>query len=1052
MRRQHNRLRLWATLLVLAGLVLSFGPAGRPAAVAAPTVVLQSDFEDSTAQGWVPQGAVTLAATTEAAHDGTHSLKTTGRTADWNGPSRDLRPLLQKGVTYVITGYVRLAAGQPASTLKATIKRTPSGGSATYEQVASSATNGVTDAGWVELRGQYAFSTDVDELVLYVESSDPTGEFYLDDLIITTSETPPPDQSGLTSTFETGTVEGWTARGSDTVAATTEAAHGGAYSLRSSGRTQAWNGPSRDVLGKLSKGAKYTISVWVKLAAGEPETQLRLSLQRTYQGNTNYDTVVPNTAVTADQWVKLSTDYTMAYDVDALTLYVESASGLASFYIDDFALAFVPLLPIQTDIPSVKDALADAFPIGAAIPASQTADIHADLLKKHFSSITAENAMKWEAIEPQEGQFTWTDADTIAQFTRDNGMMLRGHTLVWHSQVPDWVFQDAGGNPLQPSAESKALVLQRLENHIRALAGRYKDDIYAWDVVNEVIEPSEAGCMRQSPWYTLTGLDFIRTAFQIAREVAPDAKLFINDYNTEQIQKRDCLYELVRDLRAEGVPIDGVGHQMHINIDNPALPALENMITKFIDLGVEQHITELDVSVYTNGTDRYTTVPQEVLIKQGYRYKEIFDLLRRYKSEITSVTLWGLSDDHTWLKSFPITRLDLPLLFDEQLQAKYAYWGIIDPSKLPPLIKRLHVTQGTPAVDGQAEPLWAGLPTTTLPPTSTLSASFKALWDAGHLYVLVDVQDSTADAGDQVELFIDENNAKTDTYQEDDARYSIPRGGGTGIPASVQALPGGYRVEAAIPLKSAAALRRAIGFDLRVTDASGTQRVISWNDPTRSQNSDTSKFGTLTLVERQQIADLLPGTPLVDAVEEPAWRDAAPINTGVWVQGTSGATATLKLLWDADYLYVLAHVRDPLLSKSSSNPWEQDSLELFVDQNNAKTDSYQDDDGQYRVNYANERSFGGGASSERFVSATRVVSDGYVVEAAVRLDAIQAQPDALVGFDVQVNDDSTGTGARSSVVTWSDPTGQSYQSPSRLGVLRLLAAPPFTQYLPVVRR
>ncbi|HEU4324296.1 MAG TPA: endo-1,4-beta-xylanase [Roseiflexaceae bacterium] len=1052
MQRQHNHLRRWATLLLLAGLVLSFGPIGRPVAIAAPTVILQSDFEDGTAQGWVPQGAVTLAATTEAAHGGTHSLKTTGRTADWNGPSRDLRLLLQKGVTYVITGYVRLPVGQPASTLKATIKRTPSGGTATYEQVAASATNGVTDAGWVELRGQYAFSTDVDELVLYFESADPTGEFYLDDLMITTTETPPPDQSGLASTFETGTVEGWTARGDDAVAVTTEAAHGGTYSLKSSGRTQTWNGPSRDVLGKLSKGAKYNISVWVKLAAGEPTTELRLSLQRTYQGTTNYDTIVPNTAVTADQWVRLSTDYTMAYDVDALTVYVESASGLASFYIDDFALTFVPLLPVQTDIPSVKDVLADYFPIGAAIPASQTADIHADLLKKHFNSITAENAMKWEAIEPQEGQFTWTEADAIVQFTRDNGMMIRGHTLVWHSQVPAWVFQDASGNPLQPSAESKALVLQRMENHIRALAGRYKDDIYAWDVVNEVIEPSEAGCMRQSPWYTLTGLDFIRTAFRVAREVAPNAKLFINDYNTEQVQKRDCLYNLVRDLRAEGVPIDGVGHQMHINIDNPSLPALENMITKFIDLGVEQHITELDVSIYTNSTDSYTTVPQEIMIKQGYRYKEVFDLLRRYKSEITSVTLWGVSDDHTWLKSFPITRLDLPLLFDEQLQAKHAYWGIVNPSKLPPIIQRLNVTQGTPAIDGAAELLWSGLPTTTLPPTTTLGASFKALWDAGHLYVLADVQDSTVDAGDTVELFIDENNAKTDTYQEDDARYSIPRSGAATIPASVRPLPGGYRVEAAIPLKNAAALKRAVGFDLRVTDASGAQRVISWNDPTRSQNSDTSKFGTLTLVERQQTADVLPGTPQVDAVEEAAWRDAEPIRTGVWVQGTSGATATLKLLWDANHLYVLAHVRDPLLSKSSSNPWEQDSLELFVDQNNAKTSSYQNDDGQYRVNYANERSFGGGASTERFVSATRVVSDGYVVEAAIRLDAIQPQPGALVGFDAQVNDDSTGTGARSSVVTWSDPTGQSYQSASRLGVLRLLAAPSFTQYLPMVRR
>ncbi|GAB4213154.1 MAG: endo-1,4-beta-xylanase XynA [Roseiflexaceae bacterium] len=1042
----------WARLILLIGLVLSVGPVARPVVAADPTIILQSDFEDGTTQGWVPQGAITLAASTEAAHGGTFSLKSTGRTQDWNGPSRDLRPLLQKGVTYTISGQVRLVAGQPASTLKATIKRTPTGGSANYEQVATSATDGVTDAAWVELRGQYSFATDVDELVLYVESSDPTSEYYLDDLLITTTTAPPPDQSGLTSDFETGTVEGWIGRGGETVAVTSEAAHGGSYSLKTTGRTQTWNGPSRNILGKLSRGAKYSISVWVMLAPGEPETQLRVSLQRSYQGSTNYDTLIPNTTVTAGQWVKLATTYTMGYDVDDLYLYVESDSGLAAFYIDDFALAYVPQLPVQTDIPALKEVLAGSFLIGAAIPPSQTTTSHADLLKRHFNSITAENAMKWEAIEPQEGQFTWSDADTIVQFANANGIKVRGHTLLWHSQVPAWVFQDAGGNPLQPSPASKALVLQRLENHIRALAGRYKDDIYAWDVVNEVIEPSETGCMRQSPWYTLTGLDFIRTAFRVAREVAPDAKLFINDYNTEQPQKRDCLYNLVRDLRAEGVPIDGVGHQMHVNIDNPPLPALEQMLTKFIDLGIEQQITELDVSVYTNGTDSYTSIPQETLIKQGYRYKELFDLFRRYQSQITSVTLWGVSDDHTWLTSFPINRLDLPLLFDEQLQAKYAYWGIVNPAQLPPLIQRLDVTQGTPAIDGEAERQWETLPATSLPPTSTLSAGFRALWDANHLYVLVDVQDSSADANDSVELFVDENNAKSSTYQEDDAHYTIRRGTANAIPAAVKTLPGGYRVEAAIPLKSAVVLKQRIGFDLRVTDASGAQRVISWNDPTRSQNTDTSKFGTLTLVERVQAADVTPGTPLIDAVEEAAWQEATAISTGVRVQGTSGATATLRLLWDATHLYVLAHVRDPLLSKASSNPWEQDSIELFIDQNNAKTSSYQDDDGQYRVNYANERSFGGGASSERFVSATRVVSDGYVVEAAIKLDAIQAREGSLIGFDAQVNDDGQGNGSRTSVVTWSDPTGQSYQSPARLGVLRLAGAPLFNQYLPLVRR
>lgn len=194
---------------------------------------------------------------------------------------------------------------------------------------------------------------------------------------------------------------------------------------------------------------------------------------------------------------------------------------------------------------------------------------------------------------------------------------------------------------------------QRLGPAERHLAGRYKDDVYAWDVVNEVIDPAQPDCMRRSTWFTITGMDYITTAFRVAREVAaPTAKLFINDYSTTDATKRTCLYNLVRDLRAQGVPIDGVGHQMHINIESPSATAIEQIIQLFEALGVDQQITEMDVSEYTNGTDTYTTVPQEILIKQGYRYKEVFDVFKRHKGHISSVTLWGMANDHTWLKTF----------------------------------------------------------------------------------------------------------------------------------------------------------------------------------------------------------------------------------------------------------------------------------------------------------------------------------------------------------------------------------------------------------------
>ena len=239
-----------------------------------------------------------------------------------------------------------------------------------------------------------------------------------------------------------------------------------------------------------------------------------------------------------------------------------------------------------------------------------------------------------------EGQFRFDDADAVIDFARDHGMQVRGHTLVWHNQTPEWVFQDAAGNPLTSSPEHKALLLQRLEDHIRAVAGRYADDIVAWDVVNEVIDENEPDGLRRSRWYEIAGLDYIRTAFRVAREAAPAAKLFINDYNTNVPAKREALYNLVSQLLAEGVPIDGVGHQMHINIDWPSVSETEQMLQRFIPLGVEQQITEMDISIYTDASQSFPEPPRDRLITQGHRYHEMFDLYRQYDDDHLG-DLWG---------------------------------------------------------------------------------------------------------------------------------------------------------------------------------------------------------------------------------------------------------------------------------------------------------------------------------------------------------------------------------------------------------------------------
>jgi endo-1,4-beta-xylanase len=1030
-------------MALLFSLAASSLPGVQSARAAEPTVIVQHDFEDGTTQGWGPRGSALVASSTEVAHTGTHSLKTTGRTANWNGPSLDVRALLQQGATYVISGYVRLVAGQLPTTLIFTVQRTPTGGSTAFDRVVASPTDGVTDAGWVLLQGQYTYSTDVSELLLYLESSSATSEYYLDDFTITQLSPPPGGEAapGIATDFEDNTAQGWQPRiGAEVLTVSAADQHGGAYSLLTTNRQNPYDGPSLNILSHMTRGFRYDISVWVKLAPGESASDIRVSIQRSFQGANNYDTVVGNTSVTDAQWVNLAASYTLSSDVDGLSIYVETASSLASFYIDDFSMTLVTQPPIQTDIPSVYQTLAGYFPIGAAIEPNQLGDIHADLLKMHFNSITAENVMKPGPIQPVEGQFNWAPADTLVNFARANNMRMRGHTLVWHNQNPDWLFLDAGGNPMTPTPENKALLLQRLENHIRAVVGRYGNDIEAWDVVNEVIDASQPDCLRRSTWYTITGIDYITTAFRVAREVAPaTTKLLINDYSTTDPPKRTCLYNLVRDLRAQGVPIDGVGHQMHINIESPSAATIEQTIQLFEGLGVDQQITEMDVSVYTNSTDTYTSVPEEILIKQGYRYKEVFDIFRRHKDSISSVTLWGMADDHTWLKTFPITRLDLPLLFDEQLQAKHAYWGVVDPSKLPVQIQQLNVARGTPKIDAESELIWDMLPWTPVQVTGDRSASFKLLWNAKRLYVLARVQDATKDKDDAVDIFIDDNNAKTPDYQADDAHYVIKRGGvpPKGFSAKIKKLQDGYMVEAALPLKTAGSINRQIGFDIRFTDARQPGTPISWNDPTNSQDTDTSKFGTLTLIDAVKLALAGRGTPVVDGVEDAAWRNADSITTRTWVEGTSGATARIKTLWDSGHLYIFAKVTDLLLSDASSNPWEEDSIEVFVDQNNAKTVGYQADDGQYRVNYLNVQSFGGAASADKFRTATRIVPGGYVVEAAIALDAIQPRNGTLIGFDFQVNDDGQGNGTRTSVVTWNDPTGQSYQNTSRLGVLQL---------------
>lgn len=346
---------------------------------------------------------------------------------------------------------------------------------------------------------------------------------------------------------------------------------------------------------------------------------------------------------------------------------------------------------IEEDIPSLAETYREYFPIGAAIEPSYTTGLIAELYKKHVNMLVAENAMKPASIEPREGYFQWGPADRIVQFAKENGMEIRFHTLVWHNQTPDWFFKDEDGKPMVEETdpvkreENKKLLLKRLEDYIRAVVSRYKDDIKSWDVVNEVIDPGGPNGLRNSQWYQITGTDYIETAFRVAREVGgPDIKLYINDYGTDDPVKRDHMYRLVKELLEKGVPIDGVGHQTHIDIYGPSVERIIESMKKFAELGLDNIITELDMSIYSwnDRKDYGENIPDDILNKQAKRYQELFEALKENRDIVSAVVFWGISDKYSWLNGFPVKRTNAPLLFDRNFKAKPAFWAIVDPSKL----------------------------------------------------------------------------------------------------------------------------------------------------------------------------------------------------------------------------------------------------------------------------------------------------------------------------------------------------------------------------------
>ncbi len=652
---------------------------------------LSYDFEDGTAQGWFPFGSPTVASSTDVANTGTDSLKTTNRTASFMGPGINLQGQVVKGATYQVTISVRLVAGQPTTTILPTFQRTPPGGTAQFDTVMT--ISNVTDQAWVTQTALYTPSTDTSAMIFYVQTQSGNASYYIDTVSIAqVAPAPPPppapNSTVASSTFESGTTEGWKSRtGTETVTPTTADAHSGSYSLLTANRNQTFMGPAFDVTNVMTYGSQYFVSVWAKLAPGQPDTQLRVSLDRTAGTIEDFHTVVGNTTVTANAWVRLQGTFNQTFGGSPVTLYLESNTGTPSFYIDDFSITYLPPAVAERNIPSVYQAMQPFFPIigAAVVPADIAQSEPAFLLSTHFNSMTSGNDMKWDTTEPTEGNFNFTQADAEVAFAKSHNMHVRGHTLVWHNQIPAWVFNDASGNPLTPSDTTRALLIQRLQNHIQAEMTHFGNDVPIWDVVNEPIDPAQPDGLRRSPWYNLIGPDYISIALQAARAANPTAKLYINDFDTTNPVKRDFLVALVRSLKSQAVPLDGIGHQMHNNIEYPSPQSVIDAVNLFDTTGVEQAVTEMDVSIYSGSFPTpftaYTDIPQSRHVQVGYSYLGFVQALKQVSSKIVSITIWGTSDDKSWLTSS--TQVDAPLLFDPSLQHKYAYWAFVDPLQLP---------------------------------------------------------------------------------------------------------------------------------------------------------------------------------------------------------------------------------------------------------------------------------------------------------------------------------------------------------------------------------
>ena len=720
----------------------------------------------------------------------------------------------------------------------------------------------------------------------------------------------------------------------------------------------------------------------------------------------------------------------------------------STFTVDSITLKLndgkIKELSIQKDIPDLYKAmgrgLGEGVRVGTCIPASALNDpVRMELATKHFNSFTCENEMKPDSFlgaTPNKDDselgikldFSEADkmADAILAYNKANGTdyKMRGHVLVWHAQTKAWFFHEDfdTSKPLL----SKDAMIKRMDSYIKAVMehyganSKYKDLIFAWDVVNEAVSDATNTVRTQgdaagveTSWYSIFSGDdtFIREAFKSANKYAPaNVKLFYNDYNDTTPAKVKGICSLLKAIKStKGARIDGMGMQGHYAIDAPSIAELENAIRAYSEVVGEVQITELDFKA-SNGYTGSAEEQKTEYTKQGYRYKAIYEKLCELNKEeginITDVVFWGTDDGHSWLNDANTIggsgdgSAVCPLLFDREYQAKPAYWGIVDPSKLEPFTNEVDVLESVPSKIA----------------FDAANATIIPSWSKKGLSVKVQVLGKA----DSVTLYVDPTNDRNS--EDNKAIKAIKKKSSEG-----KKIKGGFEVEFAV--NGSFSVLQKVAFDVVVKNGS---EVVSYNDLTNNQANSSKFYAQMTLKPFMTIGK---GKATIDGKMDGIWGKVPAVPLEVKA-GSIEASATAKLMWDKDNLYVLMNVKDPNLDKTSSAAHEQDSVEIFIDEDNMKTDSLDENDKQYRINYVNKQSFNGAScTADNIVSKTTVTKDGYIVEAAIKWTSMNGAPDKLIGLDLQINDAKDG--GRIGTANWYDASGAGWSKSAVFGTAKL---------------